>query len=78
MDMKRVLAIGALVLLAMTGLAVAQHDKEDNDPTCLLSFVVTKDDNGKAVRNAAVIMHPVNPKGRQVQGGAELKTDVDG
>jgi hypothetical protein len=78
MDIKRVLATGALVLLAMSGLAAAQHDKEDEGPTCLLSFVVTKDDNGKAVHNAAVIMHPVNVKGRQVQGGAELKTDVEG
>jgi hypothetical protein len=78
MRIQRVLAIGALVLFTMSGLAVAQHDKEDDGPTCWLNFVVVKDDNGKAVRNAAVIMHPVNVKGKQVQGGAELKTDVDG
>jgi hypothetical protein len=77
MDMKRIFIAGVLVVAAMTGVAAAQQDKEDG-PTCWLNFVVTKDDNGKPVRNAAVIMHPVNVKGKQVQGGAELKTDLDG
>jgi len=39
---------------------------------------VTKADNGKPVRNAAVILHPVNPKGKQDSSGAELKTDGEG
>jgi|SRR5581483_8679622 len=43
-----------------------------------LKFVVVKDSNGKPVRNAAVILHPVNSKGRQDKGGMELKTDPDG
>ena len=30
------------------------------------------------MRNAAVIMHPVNEKGRQERGGLELKTDPEG
>jgi hypothetical protein len=66
-----------LAVLATSSLAFGQQDKEDG-PTSLLSFVVTKDDNGKPVRNAAVIMHPVNAKGSQIPGGAELKTDMDG
>jgi hypothetical protein len=37
-----------------------------------------KEENGKPVRNAAVIMHPVNPHGKQSRGGLELKTDADG
>jgi hypothetical protein len=79
MDMKKIFAAGALTVLMMAGVAVAQHDNPDEEgPTSWLSFVVTKDDNGKPVRNAAVIMHPVNPKGKQVPGGAELKTDLDG
>jgi hypothetical protein len=77
MDLRKILIAGVLVMVAMAGVASAQH-ANDEGPTCWLNFVVTKDDNGKPVRNAAVIMHPVNPKGRQVQGGAELKTDVDG
>jgi hypothetical protein len=44
----------------------------------LLNFLVVKNDNGKPVRNAAVIMHPVTSHGKQGQGGMELKTDLDG
>ena len=60
----------------MGGAAAAQKDKDDA-PTSWLSFVVIKDDNGKPVRNAAVIMHPV-AKGKQMHGGMELKTDAEG
>jgi len=49
-----------------------------SEPTAALSFVILKDDNGKPVRNAAVVLHPVNAKGKQGRGGFELKTDSDG
>jgi len=76
--MNKGLFLGLLVCaLLLPGIAFGQKDANDG-PTCWLSFVVTKDESGKPVRNAAVIMHPVNPKGKQVQGGAELKTDLDG
>ena len=48
------------------------------EPTSALSFVVLKDDNGKPIRNAAVVLHPVNRKGKQERGGFELKTDSEG
>jgi hypothetical protein len=48
------------------------------EPTSALSFLVVKEDNGKPVRNAAVVLHPVNPHGKQGRGGFELKTDSDG
>jgi len=63
--------------LACAGSALAQRDTTE-EPTAVLSFLVVKDDNGKPVRNAAVIMHPVNPHGKQGRGGLELKTDADG
>ena len=72
--------VGATLLLAMLVTAVplfAQKDKDD-EPTSWLYFVVVKDYNGKPVRNAAVIMHPVNAKGKQSRGGLELKTSPDG
>lgn len=78
MRMNRFLVLGSmLAFLAAASGAFAQADKDDG-PTSLLVFVVTKADNGKPIRNAAVIMHPVNTKGKQDQGGAELKTDGEG
>lgn len=48
------------------------------EPTAVLSFLVIKEDNGKPVRNAAVVLHSVSAKGKQQRGGFELKTDSDG
>jgi len=77
--MKSRIAIGGIVaiLLAMAGTAVGQKD-EDNEPTAVMSFLVLKDDNSKPVRNAAVIMHAVNTRGKQERGDLELKTDAEG
>jgi hypothetical protein len=66
-----------LMLFALLGTAIAQKDKEE-EPTAILNFTVIKDDNGKPVRNAAVIMHPVSGHGKQGRGGLELKTDAEG
>jgi hypothetical protein len=66
-----------LLLFALVDIASTQKDK-DNEPTALLNFLILKEDNGKPVRNAAVIMHPVNTHGKQERGGLELKTDADG
>jgi len=73
-------AVLALTVLAMSPAMMGQKDKDEDEigPTSWLNFLVLKDDNGKPVRNAAVIMHPVSTKGKQEQGGMELKTDVDG
>ena len=76
MNMKKIVVIGAVQVLLLAGAAVAQRDKDDA-PTSWVNFVVIKDDNGKPVRNAAVIMHPVT-KGKQQHGGMELKTDAEG
>ena len=72
--------VGATALLAMLATAMpvlAQKDKDD-EPTSWLYFAIIKDDNGKPVRNAAVILHPVNLKGKQQRGGLELKTSPEG
>jgi hypothetical protein len=76
----KMLLVGVLLAgLAMAGSAVGQKDKDsDEEPTALMSFVVLKQDNGKPVRNAAVIMHAVNARGKQERGDLELKTDSEG
>ena len=66
-----VIVLGA----GMIGLAGAQ---DEDGPMSDLRFVVVRDYNGKPVRNAAVVLHPVNRKGKQARGGLELKTDGEG
>jgi hypothetical protein len=44
----------------------------------VLNFVILKDYNGKPIRNASVIMHPVRGNGKQAKTGLELKTDAEG
>ena len=76
--MNRILvAAFALALLAPASLVMAQKDK-DEGPSSWIYFTVVKEDNGKPVRNAAVILHPVAETGKQERGGLELKTDPDG
>lgn len=75
--MKKVAIALALSLLMCPGAFGGQRDREAV-PTSALSFVVMKDANGKAVRNAAVVMHEVSERGKQERGGLELKTDADG
>lgn len=52
--------------------------KKKDEPLATLNFVVLRDENGKPVRNAAVVMHPVDEGGKQTQGGLELKTSPEG
>jgi hypothetical protein len=66
-----------LSTFALPSEARAQRDQNE-EPTAVLNFLVVKEDNGKPVRNAAVIMHPVSTHGKQGRGGLELKTDAEG
>jgi hypothetical protein len=64
--------ITILLSVAWVGGLVAQED------TAKLNFLVIRDYSGKPVRNASVVMHPVQKNGKQGRGGFELKTDADG
>lgn len=70
--------LGAIALLMLATMPLAAQKDKDNEPTTWIYFTVLKEDNGKPVRNAAVVMHPVNEKGKQERGGLELKTDLEG
>jgi hypothetical protein len=78
MRRKSLIAATLVILLSMgmTGWISAQDD--ENGPMSDLKFVVLKDFNGKPVRNAAVVLHPITKKGKQAKGGLELKTDNEG
>ena len=69
------MAVALLFGFATLGLARAQ---DDEGPTSSLRFVVLRDSDGKPVRNAEVVLHPVQRKGKQAKGEMELKTDADG
>jgi hypothetical protein len=66
-----------LTTFTLSGGAAAQREPAP-EPTAILNFLILKEDNGKPVRNAAVIMHSVNSHGKQGRGDLELKTDLDG
>ncbi len=66
-----------LLVFAMV-LAFPVAAKKKHEPLATVNFVVLRDENGKPIRNAAVVMHPVNDDGRQQRGGIELKTDPEG
>lgn len=71
-----VVAAAAVVLVIGTaGLTWAQNDE---GPTASLRIVVVRDADGKPVKNAQVVLHPVNRKGKQTKGEMDLKTDSDG
>ncbi len=57
----------------MAALGVAAGQKFSD-----LKFTVVRDSNGKPVRNASVVLHPVDDKGQQAKGGVQLKTDAEG
>ena len=61
-------------LLALTWSAYAG----EKERLSVVSFTVLKEYNGKPLRNASVILHPVDKNGRQRPTGAQLKTDANG
>ncbi|HZL70168.1 MAG TPA: hypothetical protein VFC29_22875 [Candidatus Limnocylindrales bacterium] len=77
MKMPR-LRLAILVLLVISAVLTASGQNKPSGQASSLRFVVLKDDNGKPVRNAAVILHPVGGSGRQSRGGFELKTNSEG
>jgi hypothetical protein len=69
--MRRITVALVLGMVFLPVLATAGQKSSD------LKFIVVRDYNGKPVRNASVILHPVE-EGKQDRGGFQLKTDLDG
>jgi 5-hydroxyisourate hydrolase-like protein (transthyretin family) len=69
---KMLLPMLALTVLGTTG-AMGQGAR-----VATVTFTVLKDASGKPIRNASVILHPVDKKGKQKRGGQQLKTDEEG
>src|SRR5260370_41816323 len=75
---KSVSIVGAVMIVLAVGMIGLASAQDDDVPMADLRFVVVRDYNGKPVRNAAVVLHPVKKKGKQSRGGLELKTDGEG
>jgi len=74
-NFSMVMVVAIVFGFGMVGLAWTQ---DDEGPTSRLRFVVVRDSDGKPVRDAAVVLHPVKRKGKQAQGEMDLKTDAEG
>ena len=76
--MKRLTLMVVLVAL-LAGMALAGDKKDKKDEKIGdIHVTIVKNDNGKPVRNASVVLHPVDNKGKQEAGGLQLKTDAEG
>jgi hypothetical protein len=78
LNLRAIVGVVLALLMLAVGAAAQRDRRAEEEPTAAINFLVLKDDNGKPVRNAAVIMHPVNSRGKQQRGGMELKTDSEG
>jgi len=80
--MKRVVVGLAMTIALGMGMfsmrAGAQEHGEYEGPMSNMHFVIVRDSNGKPIKNAAVVLHPVRKNGKQEMGGMELKTGDDG
>ena len=68
--LKKVAAF--LVLAVLAGVA------GQKSASSTLQFLVVRDSNGKPVRNAEIVLHPVDKHGKQKDESHELKTHEDG
>jgi len=69
--MKKIV-IGFVTAVLLASVVLAQDDM------AVLNFIVIRDYSGKPIRNASVVMHPVEKNGKQSKGGLQIKTDADG
>ncbi len=76
---KRVelLAVGLAAILAL-GVAGRAWAQDDEGPMALVRVVVLREASGKPVKDAKVVLHAVNRKGKATKGELDLKTDAEG
>jgi hypothetical protein len=67
-----------LIIHALSLLMLATAPSFAADKFSRIEFLVVRSYNGKPVRNASIVLHPVNKEGKQAKNGVELKTDLDG
>jgi hypothetical protein len=69
----------SLLLCLMAVFSIAQQPTQsDEPPTARVSLTIVREENGKPVRNAEVVLHVLDKSGNEKQEGLELKTHEDG
>lgn len=76
--MRKALALIALLAVFATLSLAKDKKKKEKNQDATLNFLVVRASNGKPVRNAAVVLHEVDERGKQAKGGYELKTNLKG
>ena|SRR5690242_16721517 len=66
------------LLIAFCALSAFAGKKNNEPPAASVNFMIVRDANGKPVKNAEVVLHPLDQNGKQRQEGMELKTHEDG
>ena len=75
----RKLGLAVIVVgLCLGALAQNAGNQKKETQASDLSISVIRDTNGKPIRNALVVLHPVDEDGKQDSGGINLKTDMEG
>jgi len=79
MKRKLAAAMGAalVAVLLVLGASAFARAQDDEGPTSSVRVVVVRDTDGKPIKYARVVLHPVNRKGKS-KGEMDLKTDADG
>jgi len=70
--------VGVAAVVILCGVVGKVTAQEDEGPTATVRFVVLREASGKPVKNAQVVLHPVNRKGKATKGELDLKTDENG
>ena len=78
MNTQRLTLTGLLVILLPLAALAGKKTPQPEQKTASVNLTVVRDANGKPVKNAEVVLHLVDDKGRQKQEGLELKTHDDG
>ena len=72
---SRIWLVTAVLLLGPVVVHAGQKAPEQSSE---LHFLIIRQENGKPVRNASVVLHKLDKDGRQRSDGFELKTDNEG
>lgn len=76
--MKRImLRVSLLMMLLAVANATTRAEQKSSAQSAELHFLVLKQETGKPIRNASVVLHRLDKEGRQ-KDTLELKTDNEG